>query len=178
MTAVPRPRRPEHALPIESFIDETTLTEVLSLAWVTFVDREAVLVPAGAAPDGTGLVAEVAVVGDAPARIALAVDGAGARAVTEHMTSGAAPGPALDDEDIADALGELANVLGGNLKALLPEGSTLSLPSVAPSAGPVPAPTGDDVPAHPAAVVTTLRWRDHLVTATVTGTPTPKEAQL
>ena len=33
-------------------------------------------------------------------------------------------------EDVQDALGEVANVVGGNLKALLPEGSTLSLPVV------------------------------------------------
>lgn len=33
-------------------------------------------------------------------------------------------------EDIADALGELANIIGGNIKSLLPEPSALSLPHV------------------------------------------------
>lgn len=40
-------------------------------------------------------------------------------------------------EDVQDALGEVANVVGGNLKAMLPEGATLTLPvvaQVAPSA--------------------------------------------
>ncbi len=32
--------------------------------------------------------------------------------------------------DMQDALGELANMIGGNVKALLPEGCQLSLPSV------------------------------------------------
>ncbi len=32
--------------------------------------------------------------------------------------------------DLTDAIGELANMTGGNLKALLPEPTTLSLPSV------------------------------------------------
>jgi hypothetical protein len=43
----------------------------------------------------------------------------------------------LDDEEIADALGELANVVGGNVKAVLPGPSTLGLPEVgaAPEAG-------------------------------------------
>ena len=36
----------------------------------------------------------------------------------------------LDDGEVADALGELVNILGGNLKCLLPEPSQLSLPTV------------------------------------------------
>jgi chemotaxis protein CheX len=38
---------------------------------------------------------------------------------------------AVTAEDLADALGEVANVLGGNVKALLPEHGTLGLPRVA-----------------------------------------------
>jgi hypothetical protein len=43
----------------------------------------------------------------------------------------------IDDEDIEDALGELANVVGGNVKAVLPGPSVLGLPEVgvAPEAG-------------------------------------------
>jgi chemotaxis protein CheX len=33
-------------------------------------------------------------------------------------------------EDVQDALGEVANVVGGNLKGMLPEGSSLTLPVV------------------------------------------------
>jgi chemotaxis protein CheX len=36
----------------------------------------------------------------------------------------------VTDEDVADALGELANIIGGNVKSLLPEPSALSLPHV------------------------------------------------
>ena len=36
----------------------------------------------------------------------------------------------IGDEDIADAFGELVNMIGGNLKCLLPEPSELSLPTV------------------------------------------------
>lgn len=35
------------------------------------------------------------------------------------------------DDDIADAVGELTNMVGGNIKSLLPEPSSLSLPVVA-----------------------------------------------
>lgn len=35
------------------------------------------------------------------------------------------------DEDVADAVGELVNMIGGNVKSLMPGPSTLSLPVVA-----------------------------------------------
>lgn len=37
---------------------------------------------------------------------------------------------AMIDEDVRDALGELANMLAGNLKSVLPSGVVLSMPSV------------------------------------------------
>jgi chemotaxis protein CheX len=36
----------------------------------------------------------------------------------------------VEDADVADALGELVNMIGGNIKSLLPSGSTLGLPIV------------------------------------------------
>jgi chemotaxis protein CheX len=36
----------------------------------------------------------------------------------------------IEDGEVADAFGELANIIGGNLKCLLPEPSQLSLPTV------------------------------------------------
>jgi chemotaxis protein CheX len=38
------------------------------------------------------------------------------------------------DDDVRDALGELANMVGGNVKALLPEPCRISLPAVADGA--------------------------------------------
>jgi chemotaxis protein CheX len=40
------------------------------------------------------------------------------------------PLPDAFNDDVADAMGELANVIGGNLKALLPTGVILSMPTV------------------------------------------------
>ncbi len=37
----------------------------------------------------------------------------------------------LGDDEVSDALGELTNMIGGNIKSLLPEPSKLSIPSVA-----------------------------------------------
>lgn len=41
----------------------------------------------------------------------------------------------LTDEEVADAFGEIVNIVGGNLKCLLPEPSELSLPTVTQGAG-------------------------------------------
>ena len=38
--------------------------------------------------------------------------------------------PSHIDEDVRDSLGELANMVGGNLKSVLPPGVALSMPSV------------------------------------------------
>ena len=40
------------------------------------------------------------------------------------------PKPLQFDNDVYDALGELANMIGGNLKSVLPRGVSLSMPSV------------------------------------------------
>jgi CheY-specific phosphatase CheX len=40
------------------------------------------------------------------------------------------PLPAQVDDDVRDALGEVANMIGGNLKSVLPRGVSLSMPSV------------------------------------------------
>jgi chemotaxis protein CheX len=40
------------------------------------------------------------------------------------------PRPSEVDQDVRDAMGELANMVGGNLKSVLPPGVALSMPSV------------------------------------------------
>jgi hypothetical protein len=45
-------------------------------------------------------------------------------------------GPELKAEDIQDALGELANLIGGNMKALLPGAAHVTTPAPKPAARP------------------------------------------
>ena len=55
------------------------------------------------------------------------------RATAEHITRallGMEPDEAVAGDDMQDAFGEIANVIGGNLKGLMPEGGTLTLPIV------------------------------------------------
>ena len=56
------------------------------------------------------------------------------RPTAEHLTRSLlamAPDEPVADADIVDALGEVANVVGGNVKALVPEPGRLGLPVVA-----------------------------------------------
>ena len=46
------------------------------------------------------------------------------------------PRPASVDADVMDSLGELASIIGGNHKSMLPPGCVLSLPSVNDDSGP------------------------------------------
>ncbi len=54
------------------------------------------------------------------------------RATARHLTARLMPIPEEDQtpDDIQDALGELANMIGGNLKSVMPRGVSLSMPSV------------------------------------------------
>lgn len=49
-------------------------------------------------------------------------------AITHRL--GAVPAPGKIDEDVIDAIGELANMIGGNMKSVMPRGVGLSIPSV------------------------------------------------
>lgn len=61
-----------------------------------------------------------------------------------------APDEAVSDADLVDAVGEIANVVGGNVKALLPDGGALTLPRVSHVR-----PDADGALAHEV----TLSWR-------------------
>jgi chemotaxis protein CheX len=84
-------------------------------------------------------VGSVAVTGEWRGRVLLACPTRLARSAASAMFD--RPAEALTDEEVADALGELTNMVGGNLKSLLPGPSRLSMPAVtvgASSAGRVP----------------------------------------
>jgi len=61
-------------------------------------------------------------------RVAVETTDAGAVAIASSML--AAEPHTLGDEDLADAIGELANIVGGSVKSCVEGQSSLSLPSV------------------------------------------------
>jgi chemotaxis protein CheX len=135
------------------------LIAITDQVWESFLD-----------PDGVNPLLPLPV--DGPSDLAAAVSVTGAwrgHVVIECSTAASlhaaaallgVPSEEVTDEDVADALGELANIIGGNVKALLPEPSALSLPYVVSSAG-----------AHWPSVTEVCRldgsWRDEPVTILV-----------
>ena len=109
-------------------IDEETLSETVSFVWETFVGTEI----------AEGPPADI----DTPHSAAISIGGEWTATIIVTMSEGLVGSytaalldmseEELTSEDIRDALGELVNVVGGNLKGLLDDDgkSTLSLPVV------------------------------------------------
>lgn len=106
-----------------------SLQAVAEGVFATMVDGEGGTLRrlAGAAP-ARPLRAWVDIAGTYPVRVVLAL-GDGTAARLAGAFAGCDPAE-LDEEEVADAVGEVANMLGGNLKSMLPPGGVLGLPEV------------------------------------------------
>jgi hypothetical protein len=123
-------RRRSDARPlISELIDEATIESIAGEAWIALVGEDEVLVPLpGELPDDV-VSSWVDVVGPWTGSVVLTTGRATADDLTRALLADHAPAE-LEDEDVADAFGEIANVVGGNVKAALPGPSGLSLPEV------------------------------------------------
>lgn len=96
--------------------------------WASFLLMDLVPVADDALP-GHVMTGVVSVSGEWEGSVILEVPLEHAVAAAEAMFA-ADPG-SLSDDEVGDALGELTNMVGGNIKGLLPAPSRLSIPSVA-----------------------------------------------
>ena len=122
--------------PISDLIDEETVQSIAQEAWSALVGDDEFLVPLpGGLPDDA-VSSWVDVRGPWNGAVVITTGRSTAEQLSRELLKEHAP-PVLDDEDIEDGLGELANVVGGNVKAVLPGQSVLGLPEVgsAPAAG-------------------------------------------
>lgn len=71
----------------------------------------------------------VDVAGPVPGRVLIGTDRHTATLITQALLA-MGPDDPVGDEDFRDALGEVANVVGGNVKSLVPESGRLTLPEV------------------------------------------------
>jgi chemotaxis protein CheX len=123
-------RRNGEARPvITELIDEATVQSIAEDAWTALVGEEEFLVPIPGELPGDVLSSWVDVVGPWTGTVVLTTGRETAADLTRALLGDHAPAE-LDEEDIADAFGEIANVVGGNVKAALPGPSALSLPDV------------------------------------------------
>jgi chemotaxis protein CheX len=112
------------------------LREITEQIWTSFLD-----------PDGTKPLVPTDAESTVEHRLAAAVSVTGAwrghvvvacSQTASHYVAAAllgVPEGEVTPADVIDALGELANVIGGNVKALLPGSCVLSLPYVLPKSG-------------------------------------------
>jgi chemotaxis protein CheX len=106
------------------------LLVIAEQVWTSYLDPDGVspLIPLPPAPAKYDVCASVSMTGAWQGHLVVRCTSAAA-----HNAAAALLGMHRDEvtsEDITDALGELANILGGNVKSLLPEPSALSLPHV------------------------------------------------
>jgi chemotaxis protein CheX len=114
---------------ITDLMDEDTVLAVAGDAWISLVGEDEVLVPIPGGMPGDVLSSWVDVVGPWTGSVVLTTGRATAEALARALLRESAP-EVLDDEDVEDAFGEIANVVGGSIKAALPGPSGLSLPQV------------------------------------------------
>jgi chemotaxis protein CheX len=152
---------------ITTLLDEATVQSIADEVWPTLVGDGEVFVPVPAPPPAELVSAWVDILGPWTGSVVVTCAPATAQALTESVLMMRPPSQA-DDEDVADALGELANVLGGNIKSVLPGESRLGLPQI----GPAPVRGGlDDVRALNG------QWRGQFMTITVQGATKAQHAE-
>ena len=125
-----RRRSGEHRPVITELIDEATVQSIAEDAWTALVGEDEFLVPIpGELPGRRRCPAGSTSSARGPAPSSSPPAARRPPALTRALLGDHAPAE-LEDEDIADAFGEIANVVGGNVKAALPGPSALSLPDV------------------------------------------------
>lgn len=144
-------------------VDADGLAEIVTFVWDVFVGGDIAYLPAtGSAPAARvadGVCGSISIGGCWTATIIVRVSDDLALHIAASLL-GMAPSE-LDDEMIGDAIGELANVVGGNVKGMLAgDGSSLSLPIVGRSPQMIPGPhrtmlSHFDVDGH------TMTWEIH-----------------
>ncbi len=154
-----RRRASDAPLLITDLIDEETVQSIAQEAWSALIGDDEFLVPLPGGPPDDAVSSWVEIVGPWTGTVVLTCSRATAEALSRCLLAEHAP-PVLDDEEVQDGLGELANVVGGNVKAVLPGPSVLGLPEV--GTVPATAPPADTCRVD-------LLWRGQALTITVQG---------
>ncbi|GAA2696979.1 chemotaxis protein CheX [Actinoplanes palleronii] len=115
---------------VEVEVDENDLAEMVEQVWESYLDPEGVspLIPTYDENQPSEVHSSVSITGSWSGHIVYASSRAAAQRAAAAFL--AMEQDEVSEEDISDTLGELANIVGGNVKAMLPPGSHLSLPQV------------------------------------------------
>lgn len=115
---------------VEVVVNESDLAEMVEQVWVSYLDPEGVspLIPTDDENQPSEVHSSVSITGSWTGHVVYASSTAAARKAAAAFL--AMEPDEVSQEDLSDVLGELANIVGGNVKAMLPPGAMLSLPQV------------------------------------------------
>jgi chemotaxis protein CheX len=109
-------------------VTDETITEIAQEFWGAYLPGEEALEPSGALPVTDDVRGRVDIDGAWKGVVELSCSTAVARRVASAMFC--LPDAELAPTDVLDALGELVNVVGGNIKSILPAPCSLSTPKL------------------------------------------------
>lgn len=115
---------------VEPIATEADLREIADQVWASYLDPEGTqpLLPADGADAKHEVMAAVSITGSWHGHVVFACTDRAARFAAAAFL---AMDPAeVGEADVADVVGELANIVGGNVKSMLPAGCFVSLPHV------------------------------------------------
>jgi chemotaxis protein CheX len=104
------------------------LEQIVASVFETMMGLEVRPHPADWNPDNDCLVATIRMTGKGNGVLVFEAGAEQSRALAGRFLS--TDPPEKVDEDVRDVLGEIANMIGGNLKCVLPSGVKLSIPTV------------------------------------------------
>jgi chemotaxis protein CheX len=115
---------------VEVEVNENDLAEMVEQVWMSYLDPEGVnpLIPTYDENQPSEVHSSVSITGSWTGHVVYACSTAAARHAAACFL--AMELDEVSQEDLSDVLGELANIVGGNVKAMLPAGCFLSLPQV------------------------------------------------
>jgi len=115
---------------VDAEVNENDLAEMVEQVWMSYLDPEGVspLIPTYDENQPSEVHSSVSITGSWTGHVVYASSTAAARRAAAAFL--ALETDEVSQDDLADVLGELANIVGGNVKAMLPPGALLSLPQV------------------------------------------------
>jgi chemotaxis protein CheX len=115
---------------VEVLVNESDLAEMVEQVWMAYLDPEGLnpLIPTYDENQPSEVHSSVSITGSWTGHIVYASSIVAARKAAAAFL--AVEPDEVSQEDLSDVLGELANIVGGNVKAMLPPGAMLSLPQV------------------------------------------------
>jgi chemotaxis protein CheX len=115
---------------VEVVVNASDLAEMVEQVWVSYLDPEGInpLIPTYDENQPSEVHSSVSISGSWTGHVVYASSTVAARKAAAAFL--AVEPDEVSSEDVSDVLGELANIVGGNVKAMLPPGAMLSLPQV------------------------------------------------